>query len=54
MGECNLYKGNEGERGGGLANKDKRGPSILNVIQTVEWIFALTNIKNWKKYRFAN
>ena len=34
--------------GGGLATKDKRAPSILKVVQTVGWIFALTNIKNCK------
>ena len=44
MGECNLYKG----VGVGLATKDKRAPSILKVVQTVGWIFALTNIKNCK------
>ena len=46
MGECDLYKGDGGR--GGLSNKDKRAPSILKVVQTVGWIFALTNIKNCK------
>ena len=46
MGECDLYKGDGGRVG--LANKDKRAPSILKVVQTVGWIFALTNIKNCK------
>ena len=38
----------EMEGGGGLANKDKRAPSILKVVQTVGWIFAVTNIKKCK------
>ena len=48
MGECDLYKGDGGR--GGLSNKDKRAPSILKVVQTVGWIFALTNIKNCQNY----